>query len=105
MGTEKTFWFAARTRYGQELSIRRRLETLGVEHFIPVRRTRSSRTGREVESPVITSLVFLRATKSEACDLANSGMIRVSYIVDCATGTLLVVQADGRLPSCAGSGS
>ena len=91
MGTEKTFWFAARTRYGQELGIRRRLETLGVEHFIPVRRTRSSRTGREVESPLITNLVFLRATKSEACDLANSGMIRVSYIVDCATGTLLVV--------------
>lgn len=88
---EVTRWYAARTRYGQELGIRRRLETLGIEHFIPVRRTRTGRGGREVETPVITNLVFLKTTKSEACDLANSGMIRVKYIVDCATKTLLVV--------------
>ena len=73
---EVTRWYAARTRYGQEPGIHRRLETLGIEHFIP---------------PVISNLVFLRTTKSEACGLANSGMIRVKYIVDCATKTLLVV--------------
>ena len=73
---EVTRWYAARTRYGQEPGIHRRLETLGIEHFIP---------------PVISNLVFLRTTKSEACGLANSGMIRVKYIVDCATKSLLVV--------------
>lgn len=76
MGSEVMSWFAARTRYGQELGVRRRLETLGIESFVP---------------PVITNLVFLKTTKSEACDLANTGMIRVRYIVDCATKTLLVV--------------
>ena len=90
MGAEVMSWYAARTRYGQELGIRNRLETLGIEHFIPVR-TRAGKGGREIESPVITNLVFLKTTKSEACDLANSGMIRVRYIVDCATKTLLVV--------------
>ena len=91
MAAEALQWYAARTRYGQELGIRRRLETLGIEHFIPVKKSRSRNSGREVESPVITNLVFLRTTKSEACDLANTGMIHVKYIVDCATKTLLVV--------------
>ena len=76
MGADVMSWYAARTRYGQEPGIHRRLETLGIEHFIP---------------PVISNLVFLRTTKSEACGLANSGMIRVKYFVDCATKTLLVV--------------
>ena len=91
MAAEALQWYAARTRYGQELGIRRRLQTLGIEHFIPVKKSRSRNSGKEVESPVITNLVFLKTTKSEACDLANTGMIHVKYIVDCATKTLLVV--------------
>ena len=91
MAAEALQWYAARTRYGQELGIRRRLETLGIEHFIPVKKSRSRNSGKEVESPVITNLVFLKTTKSEACDLANTGMIHVKYIVDCTTKTLLVV--------------
>lgn len=91
MAAEVLNWYAARTRYGQELGIRRRLETLGIEHFIPVKKSRSKSGGREVVCPVITNLVFLKTTKSEACDLANRGVIHVKYIVDCATKTLLVV--------------
>ena len=75
-------WYAARTRYGQELKIRERLVREGVEHFIPVRTD-----GR----PAVTNLVFLKATKVEALELANTGVIPVKYIVDCATRTLLVV--------------
>ena len=36
-------------------------------------------------------MVFLRATKQEALDLANCAGLPVKYIVDCATRTLLVV--------------
>ena len=75
-------WYAARTRYGQELKVRERLAREGVEHFIPVRAD-----GR----PAVTNLVFLKTTKQEALDLANMGVIPVKYIVDCATRTLLVV--------------
>ena len=75
-------WFAARTRYGQELKVRDRLAREGVEHFIPVRAD-----GR----PVVTNLVFLKATKAEALDLANTGVVPVKYVIDCATRTLLVV--------------
>lgn len=80
-------WYAARTRYGQELKVRDRLVREGVEHFIPTLPT----DGPRKEKAAITNLVFLRATKQEALDLANTGVIPVKYIVDCATRTLLVV--------------
>lgn len=84
-------WFAARTRYGTETGIRDSLERMGVEHFIPTRKVKSTRGGRTHERAVIPSLVFLRTTKENACSMANDGLIRVRYVVDCATRTLLVV--------------
>jgi len=83
-------WFAARTRFGQEAGIRRRLESLGVESFIPTVVRKNSR-GCRSERAVVNNLVFLRTTKAEACRLANEGYIPVRYIIDCATKTLLVV--------------
>ena len=80
-------WYAARTRYGQELMVRDRLVRAGVEHFIPTVPTDTPRK----EKAAITNLVFLRTTKQEALDLANTGVLPVKYIVDCATRTLLVV--------------
>ena len=88
MGAAPSYsWYAARTRYGQELKVRDRLVREGVEHFIPTLPT----DGPRKEKAAITNLVFLRATKQEALDLANTGVIPVKYIVDCATRTLLVV--------------
>ena len=87
----QSYWFAARTRYGQELKVRDRLEVRGVEHFIPTVRVRKSRGKGLTERPAVTNLVFLRATKAEACALANEKGLPVRYIIDCATRTLLVV--------------
>ena len=81
------FWYAARTRYGQELKVRDRLVREGVEHFIPT----VPAEGPRKEKAAINNLVFLKATKAEALDLANTGVIPVKYIIDCATRTLLVV--------------
>ena len=80
-------WYAARTRYGQELKVRDRLVREGVEHFIPT----VSTDGPRKEKAAISNLVFLKATKAEALELANSGVIPVKYVIDCATRTLLVV--------------
>ena len=88
MGTaQQAYWWAARTRYGQELKVRDRLEARGVEHFIPTVPSGSPRK----EKAAVSNLVFLRTTKTEALELANTGVIPVKYIVDCATRTLLVV--------------
>ena len=72
------FWYAARTRYGQELKVRDRLVREGVEHFIPT----VPAEGPRKEKAAINNLVFLKATKAEAP--GGSG------------------EADGRLPSRAG---
>lgn len=84
---EQVCWFAARTRPGQELLVRDRLLAEGVEHYIP---TVPQRTARK-EKVVVARMVFLRTTKTEALMFANTGIIPVRYIVDCATHTLLVV--------------
>lgn len=82
-----TCWFAARTRCGQELKVRDRLLAEGVEHFVPT----VPSSGKRGERAAVNGLVFLRATKAEALELANVGGLPVKYIVDCATRTLLVV--------------
>ena len=87
METARSYWYAARTRYGQELKIRDRLVREGIEHFIPTVPTQGPRK----EKAVVNNLVFLRTTKQEALDLANTGAIHMRYIIDCATRTLLVV--------------
>ena len=68
-----------------------RLDRLGVEHFVPVERRRRTRGSSTYERPLIPSLVFLRATKREACDLANVESLPVRYLIDPATRSLLVV--------------
>ena len=90
---EKLCWFASRTRYGQELSIGRKLAERGVEHFIPTKITTVERNGRrrKVEKPLINNLVFLRATKPVALELANAWGIPLHYIIDRSTSTLLVI--------------
>ncbi len=64
-------WFAARTRCGAELSVAGRLEKLGVESYVPSELRRLTRGGGSYERALIPSLVFLKATKQRACELAN----------------------------------
>lgn len=93
MAEERVCWFAARTRKGHELSVRDRLRELGEEHFIPTKQILRIRGNRrkEVEVPLIPNLIFIRATKSHACELANSGQLPIFYIIDRNTHTLLQV--------------
>jgi transcription antitermination factor NusG len=90
---ERLRWFASRTRFGQELSIKRSLEQRGVEHFIPTKRTIVVRRGKErpAEVPLIRNLVFLRATKKTALSLANEYSIPLHFIIDRVSKSLLVV--------------
>lgn len=93
MTSERVCWFVARTRRGQELSLRKRMGELGVECFIPTVYAFRERRGRRVrvEVPLIPNLVFLKATKDEACALANGRGLPLFYIIDHQTHTLLEV--------------
>ena len=87
------YWYAARTRSNQEISVRESLRKLEVIHFLPtqfVTRIYSDRRKR-VEVPFISSLIFVKCTKQEAFALVKSYSIKISYMKDIVTGSLLVV--------------
>lgn len=91
MAEQKAYWFVAKTHHGAELGVRNRLTQLGVENFVPTRERRSTRGNRVVEEPILTSFVFLRATKLEALNLVHSYGVKAVLVNDCATHQLMYV--------------
>lgn len=90
-GAGQVAWFAARTKYGQEIGIRNRLREMeGVEFFIPTRMRRNYR-GKLKEHPVITNLVFIRTTRQRAFDLQNDEGLPVRYLFDYVRHVTLTV--------------
>ena len=93
------YWFAARTRDKQEFAICKyiaRLKSeaqLDVDYYLPTRMVVSQLKYRRKRSevPVIRNLVFICATKQTACDLANVYDVRIFYMKDLATRSMLVV--------------
>jgi len=84
-------WFAAHTRCGAELGVREWLGRLGAEHFLPTERRTRTRGKATYEKPLIPGMIFVRATKTQACALANEQGVPVRYLIDPATRSLLVV--------------
>lgn len=86
----KLVWFAARTRFGQEIGIKDRLDNMGVENFIPVDLRKNTR-GKYIRHALINNLVFLKTDKETALELVNLRGMPMNYIIDCATHTMMVV--------------
>ena len=86
-------WFVARTRGSQELSLRAKLSSLGVNYFIPTKEEYRVRRGHrtKVEVPLIPNMIFVQSTKEVACALANGRGLPLYYVVDRFTGSMLVV--------------
>lgn len=93
MTTNQQFWFAARTRKDQEISIRNRLEKLEITHYLPTQKVVKQLKNRkkQVEIPVIRNLIFVYATKEIACSLHNDFGINLFYLQDPVTRSLLIV--------------
>lgn len=92
MQGQTAYWYVARTRHGAELGVRKRLSDLGVEHFVPTRMRASSRGKSMVEEPLLTSIVFLKATKADALDLIHTRGVKADYMFDCATHGMMVIR-------------
>lgn len=90
-GTEH--WFVARTRKGQELYVRDRLDEFGIRNFVPAVSTVRVRGGRRVKVtvPLIPNMVFLKASKENACALANGRGLQLFYVIDHIRGGMLTV--------------
>ena len=91
MTEQKAYWFVAKTRHGAELGVRNRLTELGVENFVPTRTRRSSRGKGMVEEPLLTSFIFLHATKVDALNLIHYCGVKANLINDCTTHGLMFV--------------
>ncbi|WP_321332333.1 UpxY family transcription antiterminator [uncultured Bacteroides sp.] len=93
MIVNQMYWFAARTRANQEISLRESLKKLNVAFFLPtqfVTRIYSDRRKR-VEVPVISNLIFVKCTKADAFALVKNYSLKLSYMKDIITGSLLVI--------------
>lgn len=90
MSEDTLHWYVLRMTHGRELLVRDRLQTLGVEHFIPTQKTRGYR-GRTVEKPLVNCLGFVRTTKKDALDLIHLRGVRADYLLDRATHRMMVV--------------
>ena len=93
------YWFAARTRDKQEFAVRKSLDKLrseahlDIDYYLPTRIVISQLKYRRKRSevPVIRNLIFIRATKQTACDLSNVYSVRLFYMKDLFTHSMLVV--------------
>ena len=86
-------WFAARVRKGQEFATGRALERLGIEYYLATRvETRQLKYRKKrVEVPLINNLIFVRATKQQACDVPNVHGVKLFYMTNLETRKMLVV--------------
>ena len=99
MTEQQKYWFAARTRDKQEFTVRKSLdrlkseEHLELDYYLPTRIVISQLKYRRKRSevPVIRNLIFIYATKQTACDLSNVYGVRLYYMKDLFTHSMLVV--------------
>ena len=93
------YWFAARTRDKQEFAIGKFLEklksneNLDIDYYLPTKIVISQLKHRRKRSvvPVIRNLIFVCATKQTACDISNVYGVRLFYMKDLFTHSMLVV--------------
>ncbi|MDR0941986.1 MAG: UpxY family transcription antiterminator [Bacteroidales bacterium] len=87
------FWFVAKTRANQELSIKRHLDGFGIENFVPVRSEVRMYSGRKrmVQKVQIPNIVFVHSTKEQAYSLINERCLKLSFMIDKHTRKTMIV--------------
>lgn len=85
-------WFVAKTRYfRQEIRMRDELSRRGVDAFVPTMNVRKTRGSGSYEKVLAPNIVFVRATKAEACMLVVRDRFPIQFVPDCATRQMMVV--------------
>ena len=92
-GTRKMHWYAAYTKINQELTIKKRLDHLEIENYLPMRdEVRETSSGRKnVRVILIPHLIFIRTDQTTAFSLLNEHGLNVVYLKDLETRHLLIV--------------
>lgn len=93
LSNNKEFWYAARTRANQEISIRNFLRKINIINFLATQIITKKLCDRvkEVEVPIIRNLIFIKTTKENAFALLNEYGLKMSYIRNACDWSMLVV--------------
>ena len=86
-------WYAAKTRHQAERKIKRKLDEMKIENFIPFQTEMIERNGKKVkkEKPIIPNLIFIRTDYNTALSLPNELGISINYLRNLQTKSLLIV--------------
>ena len=84
ISTDKLNWYAAYTRVNQELVIKKKLDELGVENYLPQEeRVRETPLGRKkIRVILIHGLIFIRTDKTTSFSLLNDHLLNIVYLKD-----------------------
>ena len=82
--TDKLNWYAAYNRVNQELVIKKKLDELGVENYLPQEeRVRETPLGRKkIRVILIHGLIFIRTEKETSFSLLKDHLLNIDYLKD-----------------------
>ena len=90
---KKIHWYVAYTRVNQELFIKKKLDGLGIENFLPLdEQLRDTPFGRKtIRVPLIHGMIFIRTDKATSFSLLNEYSLNMVYLKDIEGRCSLVV--------------
>ena len=86
-------WYVAYTRVNQELFIKKKLDELGIENFLPCEeQVRDTPLGRKtIRVLLIHGMIFIRTDKNTSFSLINDHSLNIVYLKDIEGRHSLVV--------------
>ena len=93
IGDKKMNWYVAYTRVNQELFIKKKLDELGIENFLPQEEyVRETPLGRKtIRVLLIHGMIFIHADKSTSFSLINDYSLNIIYLKDVEGRHALIV--------------
>ena len=93
IGDKELHWYVAHTRVNQELLIKKKLDELEIENFLPLEeQVRETPLGRKsFRVPLIHGMIFIRTDKMTSFSLLNEYSLNMVYLKDIEGRGSLVV--------------
>ena len=90
---KKINWYVAHTRVNQELWIKKKLDELGIENFLPQEeQVRETPWGRKtIRVLLIHGMIFIRTDKATSFSLVNEYALNIIYLKDIEGHHTLIV--------------
>ena len=93
IGEKKINWYVAYTRVNQEVLIKKKLDELGIENFLPLEeQVRDTPFGRKtIRVLLIHGMIFIHTDKATSFSLINEYSLNIVYLKDIEGRHSLVV--------------